>query len=135
MVLKRRNEGQGEQPSFRRCSGHVQVDVGPRFGGLPTTFSWVLVLLVGFALPVLDHKHVENLFDSGTHFGLGAVTNEAIQSADLRVDTGLRNQDSSTLTLHMPTGLPIYARARNVLIPARLKARSNTAFLLTLFPL
>ena len=33
------------------------------------------------------------------------------ESADLRVDTGLRNQDSSALTLRIPTGLRIYTLA------------------------
>ena len=85
------------------------------------------------------------------------------QSADLRVDTGLRNQDPSALTLRILTGLRTYTLAHtehsdsrilarslcayrqacshtrshtwNVLIPARLNAWSNKAFLLTLFPL
>ena len=55
-------------------------------------------------------------------------------AADLRVDTGL-NRDSSALTLRMPTGLRMYARARNIQISAHSKACSNKAFILTLFPL
>ena len=57
------------------------------------------------------------------------------ESADLRVDTGLRNQDLSALTLCIQACVHTRSRTRNVLIPARLKAWSNKAFLLTLFPL
>lgn len=56
------------------------------------------------------------------------------ETADLRVNTGL-NRDSSALTLRMPTGLRMHARAQNIQIPAHSKVCSNKAFILTLFPL
>ena len=65
---------------------------------------------------------------------LNGIQPRRLKTADLRVNTGL-NQDSSALTLRMPTGLRMHARARNIQISAHSKACSNKAFILTLFPL
>ena len=41
------------------------------------------MLVMGFALPVFDHKRLKNLLDSGTYLSFGAVTYEAVHCPTL----------------------------------------------------
>ena len=59
----------------------VKKAVGGALQVLTPTFSRVLVLMVGFTLPVLDEKVAQDVLDFSTDFNLCAVTDELVWGA------------------------------------------------------
>lgn len=53
---------------------------------LPLTFGIILVLEVGFALPIRNDKCTEDIEDTSTNFHFGAVTDEFIHSTAMTDD-------------------------------------------------
>ena len=69
---------EGEQPFVGMSTGGVHHEVRTVFDDLPHAFSEVLVLIVGFTLPVVDVKGAEYIEDALADFDAGAVTDEFV---------------------------------------------------------
>jgi hypothetical protein len=59
-----------------RSSGRTKNEISPILDGLVSSFSGVLMLLVGFTLPVVDTESAQYVGDFMTDNGLTAVTDE-----------------------------------------------------------
>ena len=67
-----------EQPFVSVGAGGIHHKVCAVFDDLPHAFSEVLVLIVGFTLPVVDVKGAEYIEDALADFDAGAVTDEFV---------------------------------------------------------
>jgi hypothetical protein len=60
---------------------HDSVNVFLEF--LPVTFSVVLMLIVGFALPILNDEGTENVLDTIADFNRGTIADKFIHGSPL----------------------------------------------------
>ena len=68
---------QCKKPCLRRGAGAVHKDISPGLERVNTTFSRILVLLIGFTLPGADDKGTEEFLGLATSFHFGAISEEA----------------------------------------------------------
>jgi hypothetical protein len=64
-------------------SSAVKNAVSTILDGLVASFSWVLVLLMGFTLPVVNVEGAKNVSDVMTNNGLATVTDESQRGTTL----------------------------------------------------
>ena len=82
MILDKTDVHEREEPYLRWSTGIVEEVDDFGLCILPSSFSKVLVSLVRFALPVVDHEGTEDLLDSSRDLCLGVVTDQSVHGSE-----------------------------------------------------
>jgi hypothetical protein len=99
VVQKEADIHEAEKPEGCRGSGAIKDSVGDRLDGLILMLHRVLLLLVGFTLPIGDAEGMKDVFNLLTDFDLSTVRNEHSRGATA-LNVILQSIDKLLVSLH-----------------------------------